>query len=67
MRIEDVTDNPNVRVFVADYGHGAEISMLKSEDKATVTAILDIQLQTPGMQWGQGHLAEAVTLAELGL
>ena len=56
-----------MRVFVADYGHGAEISMLKSEDKATVTAILDIQLQTPGMQWGQGHLAEAVTLAELGL
>ena len=54
VRIEDVTDNPNVRVFAADYGHGAEISMLKSEDKATVTAILDIQLQTPGNAMGAG-------------
>ena len=54
VRMEDVTDNPNVRVFTADYGHGAEISMLKSEDKATVTAILDIQLQTPGNAMGAG-------------
>ena len=46
VRIEDVTDNPNVRVFTADYGHGAEISMLSSEDKAAATEILDAQLQT---------------------
>ena len=46
VRMEDVTDNPNVRVFVADYGHGAEISMLSSEDKAAATEILNAQLQT---------------------
>ncbi len=45
VRMEDVTDNPNVSVFTADYGHGAEISMLSSEDKAAVTEILDTQLQ----------------------
>ncbi len=45
VRMEDVTDNPNVSVFTADYGHGAEISMLNSEDKAAVTEILDTQLQ----------------------
>ena len=45
VRMEDVTDNPNVSVFTADYGHGAEISMLNSEDKAAATEILDAQLQ----------------------
>ena len=52
VRIEDVTDNPNVRVFTANYGHGAEIGMLKSADRAAATAILDAQLQASGMGAG---------------
>ncbi|MBQ3455531.1 MAG: hypothetical protein IJG36_03760, partial [Synergistaceae bacterium] len=46
MRMPDVTDNPNVHIFTAQYGHGAEISMLASDDKAAATKLLDTWLQS---------------------
>ena len=61
VRMEDVTDNPNVRVFTADYGHGAEISMLKSKDKAAATEILDTQLQSYSSN-GEGETENNGTL-----
>ena len=39
---DDVTaDNPNVTRIAVNYGHGAEIAMLESEDKAAFTAVIE--------------------------
>ena len=48
MRMPDVTDNPNVHIFAAQYGHGADISMLASGDKSEAAALLDTWLQYDG-------------------
>ena len=48
MRMPDVTDNPNVHIFAAQYGHGADISMLDSGDRAEAAALLDTWLQSDG-------------------
>lgn len=56
MRMPDVTDNPNVHIFTVQYGHGAKISMLASNDKAAATALLDSWLMhdsvAPGSSGG---------------
>lgn len=44
VRLPDVTDNPNVHIFVVDGNHGAGIEGMTSADKAAATELLNTWL-----------------------